>query len=460
MIADLVIRDGTLVTGEGQRRGALAVADGRIVAVDRDEAMPASREVIDATGLHLLPGVIDTHVHLRDPGRTEREDWLTGTQAAAAGGITTFLEMPISIPAVTSAEILRARAAIVQPRSLVDFGLYGAATAENLDEIERMAAAGAIAFKTFRVRTIPGRVDFEGVCCPDAGQMLQVMERTAATGLIHAVHAEDQQLLDVTIARARATGRRDGPVHELSRPEITESACVAQCIALARQTGVRLQIAHTSSAAGADLVAQAKAAGLRVTAETCPHYLTFTTDALARWGAYAKCNPPLRSAVTRDRLWEAVRSGTIDVIGTDHVPFLAAEDRLPFLDDIWGAPPGIPALEEFLPLMLTAVRQGRVTLPQMVRVTSENAARLFGLWPRKGNLAVGADADVVLVDLQAERMHDHRTLYTKARDTALIYDEFRMLGVPVTTIVRGRIVMRKGEVVGEPGWGQWVTPQG
>ncbi len=458
MIADLVIRGGTLVTGEGQRRGALAIRDGRIAAVDRDAAMPQARETIDASGWHVLPGVIDTHVHLRDPGRTEREDWLTGTRAAAAGGITTILEMPISVPAVTSADILRARAAHVQPRSLVDFGLYGAATAENLDQIEPLAAAGAIGFKTFRVRTIPGRVDFEGVCCPDAGQMLEVLERTAATGLTHAVHAEDQQVLDLTIARAQRAGRRDPLVHPLARPEVSEAACVAQCIALAQATGARLQIAHTSSAAAVAMVAQAKAAGLSVTAETCPHYLMFTQEALGRWGAYAKCNPPLRSQETQERLWEGVRSGVIDVIGTDHVPFLAALDRTPFLEDFWGAPPGIPALEEFLPLLLTAVRQGRISLPQLVRATSENAARLFGLWPRKGNLAVGADADLTIVDLAAEQVHDHRSLHTKARDTALMYDGFCFQGLPVMTVVRGRIAMRKGEVVGEPGWGQWVKP--
>jgi dihydroorotase-like cyclic amidohydrolase len=148
------------------------------------------------------------------------------------------------------------------------------------------------------------------------------------------------------------------------------------------------------------------------------------------------------------------------VIGTDHVPFLAALDRTPFLEDFWGAPPGIPGLEEFLPLMLTAARQERISLPQLARATSENAARLFGLWPRKGNLAVGADADLTLVDLAAERVHDHRTLYTKARDTALMYDGFRFRGLPVMTLVRGRTVMRKGEVVGEPGWGRWVKPGG
>jgi dihydroorotase (multifunctional complex type) len=322
-----------------------------------------------------------------------------------------------------------------------------------------MAAAGAIAFKTFRTNPVKGRErEFTGICCPDAGKMLEVMERTAKTGLLHVVHAEEQQIIDVTEARARETGRHDGRVHALARPEVAEAASVAQCIALAQATSARLQIAHMTSTAAVGLVARAKDAGLRVTAETCPHYLMFTEDALAQWGPYAKCNPPLRPQGTQDRLWEAIGADIIDVIGTDHSPFLA-EEKASHLDNTWGAPPGMPALEEFVPLMLTAVHRGRLAVRQLVRLVSENPARLFGLWPRKGSLTVGADADVVIVDLRAERVHDHRTLYTKSRETALMYDGFRMHGLPTMTLVRGRVVMRDGKVPDVAGWGQWVKPQ-
>lgn len=458
MNADLVITGGTLVTADGDRRAAVAVAGGRIVAMDRDGAMPQAAEVIDASGLHVLPGIIDTHVHLRDPGKIEREDWLTGTRAAAAGGITTILEMPIAIPPVHTAAILRDRAAHVQPCSIVDFALYAGASGDNLDDIGPMAAAGAVAFKTFRTNPVPGReAEFVGICCPDAGQMLRVMERTARTGLLHVVHAEEQQLLNVTTEQVRAAGRRDGRAHALSRPEVVEVASVAQCIAIARATGARLQVAHMTAAAALDLVARAKDDDLRVTAETCPHYLMFTEEALDEWGPFAKCNPPLRSAATQEALWDAVRSRVIDVIGSDHSPFLLTE-KGPYMNDIWGAPPGLPGLEELLPLLLTAVAMGRLRLSDVVRLTSENPARLFGLWPRKGRLAPGSDADVVLVDMRAEKVHDHRTLYTKSRETALLYDGIRLRGLPVATVVRGKVVMRGGEVLDLPGWGQWVTP--
>lgn len=458
MIADLVIRGGTIVSAAGVRRGALAIMGGKIAAAGPDDAMPPGRATIDATGLHVLPGVLDTHVHLREPGVLAREDWLTGTQAAAAGGITTILEMPIAIPPVHTAALLEARAEIVRPKALVDFGLYAGAAADNLGEIEKMAASGAVAFKTFRTDPVPGREDeFVGICCPDAGAMLEVMEATARTGLLHVVHAEEQQILDVTTARVRNSGRRDGRAHAAARPPVAETASVAQCIALAAATGARLQIAHVSAADAVAMIAAARARGVAVTAETCPHYLMLTEDALEQWGPYAKCNPPLRTAEARDRLWEAVQDGSIDVIGTDHSPFLVREKGAAG-GDIWAAPPGLPGLEEFLPLMLTAVQEERLTLSQLVRLTCENPARLFGLWPRKGSLREGADADVTIVDTALERVHDHTRLYTKARDSALVYDGMTLRGAPVATIVRGQIVMRDGRVIGEPGWGEWVRP--
>jgi dihydroorotase-like cyclic amidohydrolase len=349
--------------------------------------------------------------------------------------------MPIAMPAVHTAAFLLQRAAHVQPRSIVDFALYAGAGDDNLDEIAAMAEAGAVAFKTFRTSATRGREnEFLGLCCPDAGQMLEAMTRTARTGLPHVVHAEDQQILTALEARFRAAGWHDGRTHARARPEIAEAASVAQCIAIAEATGARLQIAHMTSVAAIRMVRQAKDAGLRVTAETCPHYLMFTEDALAAWGPYAKCNPPLRSHETQDVLWEAVRSGIIDVIGTDHSPFLV-EEKEPFRDNIWGATAGMPALEEYLPLMLTAVHQGRLTLAQVVRLTSENPARVF-----------------VLVDTRDSWVHDHRTLETRSRDTAVMYDGMRLRGRPVRTLVRGRTVMAGGAITGDPGWGQWIRP--
>ncbi|MDQ7829938.1 MAG: allantoinase AllB [Armatimonadota bacterium] len=458
MTVDLVIRGGTVVTADGARRLAVAVQGETIAALDRDDAMPPAREVLDADGLYVLPGVIDTHTHLREPGNTDREDWETGTRAAAAGGVTTVLEMPTASPPVNAAGVLVTRAARVQPRAYVDFGLYGGASADNLADLLPLAEAGAVAFKTFRTRAFPGREgEFLGICCPDAGGMWQAMAETARTGRFHVVHAEEQQVLDAAYARVRAQGLRGGPAHAAARPEVAEVASVAQCLALAASVGTRIQFAHLSTRAAVDLVAAARDRGVRATVETCPHYLTFSEETLEAWGPLAKSDPPLRPRETVEQLWEAVRAGLVDVIGSDHAPF-TLEEKQRGADDIFQAPSGIAGLELLLPLMLTHVHAGRLSLPALVRLTSENPARLFGLWPRKGRLAVGADADLVIVDLHAERIQDHRRMHTKAAATARLFDGIRLRGLPVYTLIRGRVVMRQGEVVGPRGWGRWVRP--
>lgn len=457
MTVDLVIRGGTLVTPDGEVRGAAAIDQGKIVAIGNDDTMPEAREVIDASGLHVLPGLIDTHVHLRVPGNPEREDIHTGSASAVAGGVTTMLEMPISVPACSTPDVLQARAEAFSP-SLAHYGFYSGASGDNLEHIAAMAEAGAIAFKTFRTGPVPGREnEFWGIPCPDAGQMLETMKRVAATGLLHVVHAEELQILNKVQAELKASGRTDVRVHPDSRPLIAETTSTAQMIEMARETGVRLQIAHASAPAVVDLATRAREDGLDVTVETCPPYLFFTEEAFDEYGPYAKINPPMRSAADVEGMWERLRRGEIDVIGTDHSPFLVSEKE-PFWDNIWGAYPGAPGLEALLPLMLTAVNAGKISLLQMVRVTSENAARLFGLYPRKGRVAVNADADLVLVDLKRRYALDPSTWHTKSRETAKMFAGFPCVGAPVATIVAGQIVVRDNVIVGQPGTGQFVKP--
>lgn len=457
MIADLVIKGGSLVLRDGAVRAALAVRDGRIAAIGTDDVMPEAQRVIDAAGLHVLPGLIDTHVHLRAPGNPEREDVYSGSASAAAGGVTTILEMPISVPACSTAAVFRNRCDLFAD-SLVHYGLYGGASGDNLDEIAAMAQAGVIAYKTFRTGPVPGRDhEFWGICCPDAGQMLETMRRVKATGLLHVVHAEEVQILDRVQRELKATGRTDYLVHPESRPLIAETASVGQMLAMARETGVRMQVAHASAPAVVDLVTRARSDGVAATVETCPPYLFFTQDAYREHGPYAKINPPMRTAEDVEGMWERIRRGEIDVIGTDHSPFLTSEKE-PFWQNIWGAYPGAPGLEAFLPLMLTAVNQGRLSLAQLVRTTAENAARLFGLFPRKGQIALGADADLVLVDLERRYPLDPLTWHTKSKGTGRMFAGFACQGAPVATVVAGAVVVRENVVVGLPGAGRLVTP--
>lgn len=456
MAVELVITGGTVVLPDGIRSVGLAVDDGRIVAIAPDADLPPGRDRVDATGLHVLPGVIDTHTHARDPSVDAREDFATATAAAAAGGVTTILEMPISTPSVHSAAAFERRVEIVGPKAFVDFGLYGGAAGDNLDQIEGLAAAGVVGYKTFRTPLPVGREqEFIGLCAPDAADYLAALRRVAATGLVAAVHAEDPQLLAANQRDLQAANDRGPMSHARWRPEVVEVSSVAQSIELAVAAGARLQIAHCSTPAAVRLATAARRHA-PVTVETCPHYLFLTEADIERHGPYAKINPALRSEQTVEGLWAALSAGEIDVIGSDHSPFLVAE-KAPFADDMWRALPGAPGLESLLPLMLTAVADGRITLERMVALTSANAARIFGL-RGKGVVRLGADADFAIVDLEHEGTIDTASWLTRSRDTAAVWHGRRVRGRVETTIVRGRPVLRDGTLVGERGWGRLVRP--
>lgn len=455
---DLLITGGTVVTGNAMFQADLAVRNGKIAAILAPGEAVEAADRIDATGRWILPGLIDTHCHLRDPGKMEREDFTTGTAAAAAGGVTTIMEMPISVPTVNTAAVLSDRARDVQTRSLVDFALYGAAGTQNLDEIQAMADAGAVAFKTFLHAPHPGREhEFVGLWCVNEGELRDLMQEVSATGLRHCLHCESDAMINHYTEKLQAEGRKDGQAHCDSRPESVEAVSVATVLTLAEELDVAVQVCHLSSVQGAVLIAEAKDRGVDVTAETCPHYLFVTEEALTTHGSYAKCNPPLRSAASVERFWDFVADGTIDVIGTDHAPYLLAEKE-PVHGDIWKAPAGFPGLEVMLPLMLTAVAEGRLQATDLVRLLSEKAAELFRL-PGKGAIALGADADLVVVDPQAEWTFDMNQAKTKAKEIMHVYHGARFTGKVETTLVRGTKVYDGGEILVQPGFGQFVRPE-
>ena len=454
---DLVIRGGKLVGGEGILEAALAIHNGQIVAVAEETVLPPAREVIDAQGRYVLPGLIDPHVHLRDPGHTEREDWTTGTMAAAAGGVTTVIDHPNSVPPVNTIPNLERKKDIAARKAVVDFALYGGAGPLGLDAIPKLAQAGVVAFKTFLYPYQDRLDEFDGIFSVDDGELLDIFARVAETGLPEVVHAENYQIVDASTERLRAMGRTAPEDYEPSRPVIAELEAVSRCLLFARETGVRLYIPHVSSGKAMALIREAKDRGQTVYGETCPQYLFATREALDQVGPYGKIAPPLRSVEEQERLWELVTDGTVDTLGTDHAPHtLEAKER--GWQDIFEAPAGMPGLETMLPLLLTAVNEGRLSLPRVVQLTAENVARIFGLYPRKGSLQPGSDADVVLVDLEAEGVLDPEGMYTRQKRTARLFAGRRVRGRPMMTLVRGRVVMRDGQVIGEPGYGSFVTP--
>jgi allantoinase len=445
--AELRITNTHVVTPHGVVRGGVAIRDGTIVAIAADGSLPEARETIDGGGRHLIPGVIDGHVHFRDPGLTYKEDFITGSRAAARGGVTTVVEMPNTQPPVETAEVLKAKAAHLAGRSVVDYALIGVITDRNLDRVDELCDAGAVAYKIFMGPTTGD------LPCPDDGAIVDVMRRIAATGRPLGIHAENPRIIERATARLRAEGRTDPAAHALARPPLAEAESIQRMILFARETGCRLHVFHMSAKEGVDLVRRGKDDGVPVTSETCPHYLTLTAADMARLGPVSKINPPLRGPDDIDALWAGLADGTVDFVVTDHAPHAREEKTRPV---IWENASGASSVQFLLPLMLEQVARGRLALPALVRYLAEAPARMYGLYPGKGAIAVGSDADLTLVDLDRRQTIRADDMESKVKMTP--FDGVECRGWPVLTLVRGRVVMRDGKVVGTPGHGRFLRP--
>lgn len=454
---DVIIRGGTVVSASGRMRADLAITGQKIAAVLPAGESTSALRVIDASGLMVLPGLVDTHVHLRDPARPDRETFETGTAAAAAGGVTTVCEMPTSDPPVNSADRLVERARTVQGRALVDFALYGGAGPENLEEIPRLAKAGAVAFKTWLHAPAKGREEeFVGLACPSIEDLPAVMTAVARTGLRHAMHCEDQATLDDAAREVEGMIAAPGIVYALSRPVAAEDSAVRRVLEIAKKVGARVQIVHISSPSAVRLVDAARRDGVDVTTETCPHYLVLDEQALKLYGPFAKCNPPLRPESAVEELWHYLQLGRIDVIGSDHCAFLPSE-LTSGLDDIFSSPPGLPGIETMLPALLSAADEGRLSLEDIVRLTSQRASELFGL-KTKGALQAGFDADFVFVDSDEKWTYESSRAFSKAGLNARFFEDHVFTGRVKQTWARGRQMFDGEKITGVPGSGQFVTP--
>jgi dihydroorotase len=446
MTADLILAGGVVVDDRTRTRADVAIRDGLVLAVGAPEAMPPARERVDVTGMHLLPGAIDVHVHFREPGYDHKEDWRTGTEAAAMGGVTTVFEMPNTHPPTRSVVELRdkqARAA----KACVDFGLYGLMAEDNVGELEALAEGGANAFKCFMGNT------FGNLPSPSTGAMLEGFEIAASLGLRVSLHAETASIMAWRQKRLEAAGIDHPLAHIAARPEIVAIEAVGRAAALAEWTGARTHVLHISSAGELRPLAEAKARGVDITGETCPCYLMLDSRDYARLGSVIRVNPPVRAAKDSAAIWDALRAGVVDMIATDHAPHIPEEKRKA---RIWDADCGFPGVETQMPLMLTAVNAGTITLEDYVRMSAVRPAQSFGLWPTKGRIAPGAHADIAVVDLSRRETVAAERLHSKAKITP--FEGVGTVGAPVHTLVRGRFVQRDRKLVaGMAGHGRQVT---
>jgi len=423
-LTELLIRGGTVYTPEGPRNVDVQVIDGVITRVEPDVGRGGSR-IIDAAGMYVLPGGVDVHVHSRDPGFPEKEDFASLTEAAAAGGVTVVIDMPNTVPAVDSAGVLESKAALARSKARVDFGLWGLIRSTTTsDELEEMAAAGAVGFKAYlaysfslsrkQVLYSPGVDDPDLEAPADYGTLARLAPAVARLGVPLAIHAEDPAVL--------ASFMRPLLSYEdllESRPPEAEAVAIAAAAAVAREAGAHLHVAHLSSAMGLQAAEDAMQIGTDLTLETCPQFLLLTAEDFDRVGAHMKMLPPIRTAADRDALVDGLRRGVITVVSTDHAPHTDDEKARP-LEDAPSGSPGVQTL--YLSCLQIAKDMGDVWLAP--RWVSEAPAKLVGLEQSKGAIAPGFDADIVIVDPHAKTRVAPQQMRSRQRHSALEDKEF------------------------------------
>ncbi|MGG3432937.1 allantoinase AllB [Heyndrickxia coagulans] len=451
---DLIIKNGNVVFGDGVRKVDIGIADGKIVAI-AESLLEMAVQVLDAEGQYVMPGMIDTHVHICEPGRTEWEGFESGTKALAAGGTTTYVDMPLNaLPATTNRKALELKLAAAQGKNYVDYALYGGLVPGNLENLQELSDAGVVAYKCFMATCgsdLPH--DFRNV---DDYTLYAGMKKLAELGHILSIHAENAEITDRLAQEMIKQGKITPTDYVASRPVFTEIDAIKRALLLAKETGCKLHFVHISSAAGVEEIIKARNEGQDVTLESCPHYFTINTQQFEEIGPLAKCSPPLRDEVEQEKLWEVLKQGKIDMLTSDHSPcppeMKYSETNNIF--EVWG---GITGCQNNVDLMFDeAVKKRKLPLTQFVRMIATKPAERFNL-KEKGEIALFKDADIILVDPNQSYIVKAENLFYRHKHSPYLDRE---INCRVTkTFVRGQLVFDLNEgIIGEP-IGQFIQSQ-
>jgi dihydroorotase len=438
---DLLLKNGIAVTPEKSFKADIAVKNGKIALIGNLDPNDTAEETYDADGKHILPGIIDAHVHFRDPGLTEKEDFESGSIAAAFGGVTFAADMPNVLPPTSTTERFLEKVQIAKEKSYIDFGLFALLVNDNINEMVGLKKAGALGYKVF-LGTSTG-----DIASPLPGVLIEQMTNSAALGLRIGFHAENSDINSHFTSKFKNSAcEKEGVLLSKARPVISEVLAIQTVISLTEYTNAKVHVHHVTSKDGSLLIADAKQKGMEITAETCPHYLLLDSNTAH------KVYPPIREEIHRISLWDALNNKTIDMIASDHAPHLAREKSLP----VWEAPAGLSGVETMVPLMLNEVNKGRLSINDFVRLASASPAKIWGIYPQKGSLQTGADADFTLVDMNKKQIISERESHSKSKTSA--YDGMETQGAPVATIIRGRFVVKDGCLTGKKGFGKLISP--
>lgn len=435
---DTIVRGAIVVGPEGLAQSDIGIDDGSIASIEPE--LSGAREEIDARGWHVLPGLIDDHVHFNEPGNSEWEGAASGSRALAAGGGTTFFDMPLnSVPCTLTANEFRRKQKALENASLTDFGLWGGLTPDSVNAMAELADCGAIGFKAFMSNS--GLPEFPRA---DDLTLWEGMRNAARLGLPVAVHAESEELTARLTSRKVAAGKTGIRDYLDSRPVLAEVEAIQRAGLIAKETGAKLQIVHVSSGRGVEAALQARSNGADITIETCAHYLHFTEDDVERIGAAAKCAPPLRPQTERESLWNYLCDGFVDLVASDHSPAPLSMKQGEDFFGIWG---GIAGVQSTLAVLLTRGSFERsLPLPVIAQLTAGYPASFFRL-ARKGSLQIGFDADLTIVDLAGTYVLRGENLFQKHKISPYLAERF--VGTVRRTIVRGTTIFADGRIVEE-----------
>lgn len=446
-----MVIQGNLVLPSGvYEDGWLAIADGDIAGIFAADERPRAEQAIDARGHWVLPGGIDAHVHSGSNGQ-DPEGFTRLTRGAAVGGVTTVIDMPYDDPRpATTPERLRAKVEAIDREAVVDVALYGTiAKYGGWDQIVPLAQAGVCGFKFSTYETDPER--FPAIPVPE---LIHAFGEVAKTDLVAAFHAENGDIIDPLVEALRPRGESEPALHCLSRPPVSETTAVLTLLELARTYPVKLHIVHLTVPFGYDLLAWFRGHGVDATAETCIQYLALDQTHLTTLRGLAKCNPPLRPQAMQDELWRKLLAGAIDFVTSDHAPWPLERKTRP---NIFDNASGLPGVQTLLPVLFSCGVSGRgMDIRQFARLIATAPARRYGLYPRKGALVVGADADITVIDPTARWTVEAAQSQSVARESP--YDGMSLQGKVVRTLARGKVVFDGRDVVGAPGDGRFVSP--